>query len=223
MTTIANSTSGISLHKADRLGIVASVLCAIHCGVAPVLLLFLPAFGEIWAHPASHALVALFIVPLAVFSIYKGYHIHRKRWVALCAFTGIFMVCVGAALPAFGKQGVQYSGAVAVAPTVQEVAEDPADTGSESICGSSCASSCIAEEVSEVTSLSEVSAGGACVDECCPSLQVSETGEMSLHVPPAAIITTLGGLFLIAAHVGNLCGCRHACRTKECCQTVGAT
>ncbi|MEO1857066.1 MAG: MerC domain-containing protein [Rubritalea sp.] len=223
MTTIANSTEGVSLHKADRLGVAVSVLCAIHCGMAPVLLLFLPAFGEVWAHPASHALVALFIVPLAVFSICKGYRIHQKRWVALCAFVGIFLVSGGAALPAFGKQGGGDPNSEAAETVTHEVVEGAAGEAKQSSCSSSCASSCAAEATSESsTGLDELAEGG-CVDECCPSLIVSEAGVMSLHVPPAAIITTLGGFFLIAAHVGNLCGCRHGCRTKTCCHSPTTT
>ena len=55
-----------------------------------------------------------------------------------------------------------------------------------------------------------------CIDDCCPSLQVSETGETYLNVPPAAIASTLGGIFLIVAHVGNICACGHSCRNGKC-------
>lgn len=47
-----------------------------------------------------------------------------------------------------------------------------------------------------------------CVDSCCPSFVVNDAGERSLHIPPASIVTTLGGVFLIMLHVMNLCGCR---------------
>ncbi|MDB4401748.1 MerC family mercury resistance protein [bacterium] len=78
--------------NADRFGVAASVLCAIHCALAPILLIFLPTFGKIWAHPASHALVAIFIVPLAAFTLLKGYRKHGKRWIAVSAMAGIFLV-----------------------------------------------------------------------------------------------------------------------------------
>jgi len=92
----ATSSPRFQLPDADRVGVAASVLCAIHCGLAPILLLALPTFGKIWAHPASHALVAIFIVPLAVLSIRKGYQKHRKRWVAITAVIGILCVLIGA-------------------------------------------------------------------------------------------------------------------------------
>ncbi|MFK7788014.1 MAG: MerC family mercury resistance protein, partial [Phycisphaeraceae bacterium] len=46
----------------DRLGIGASLLCAIHCLAAPFLLLLLPAAGSIWSHPAVHWILALLVV-----------------------------------------------------------------------------------------------------------------------------------------------------------------
>jgi hypothetical protein len=50
---------------ADRLGVLASVLCAIHCAVTPLLLLILPSFGRVWAHPTSHWGMALLVIPVA--------------------------------------------------------------------------------------------------------------------------------------------------------------
>lgn len=157
----------IRLADPDRIGVAASVLCAIHCALAPALLLFLPAFGRIWAHPASHALVALLIVPLAVLTIWSGYRRHRSTLVASAAVLGVFLIVVGAALPAL----------------------------------------CAAPE-KEIP--------GACTDKCCPSTQISATGETTLHIPPAAIVTTLGGIALIAAHLGNL----RSCRAYTTCKTA---
>jgi len=204
-----NTATSFSLSKlpdADRLGVAASVLCAIHCGLAPVLLLTLPAFGKVWAHPASHALVAILIVPLAIFSIRRGFQGHRRRWVALVAGVGISCVLIGAILPALTpKKSIptaNQEGVVEVA-ALETCSEEgcPAgyETGSE---GDTTASAL------------------GCVDHCCPSAQVSETGEVSLHIPPAAFVTTLGGVFLIIAHLGNLIGCRHCGPTKMTEQNV---
>lgn len=214
MQTTTSNSSRLSLFDADRVGVTASILCAIHCGVSPVLLIFMPAFGRIWAHPASHALVALLIVPLAAFTIRKGYLIHRKRWVAATAVIGICLVVGGAILPVFSKTHSASTQDV----TSFSLTESPAlieNTNCESECNS-----CASEE--QDLSASQTSSDGetGCVDACCPSLQLTETGEMSLHIPPAAIVTTLGGIFLIAAHVGNLCGCGHFCREKACCNAA---
>lgn len=51
--------------NADRIGVFASVLCAIHCVATPFLLLLFPTFGKVWSHPASHWGMALVVVPIA--------------------------------------------------------------------------------------------------------------------------------------------------------------
>ena len=60
----------------------------------------------------------------------------------------------------------------------------------------------------------------ACVDECCPSLVADEEGKMRLNVPPASIVTMLGGVALIVTHVGNLCCCP-GCRREDKSQDKG--
>lgn len=207
-TTVVSSS--LTLQKVDRVGVATSVLCAIHCAIAPILLIALPSFGRVWAHPASHILVALFVVPIAVFSIRKGYRSHRKRWILITASVGILFVLIGAMLPAFSKA----SETVATASLVADVSSssDGSSGTSEATCGSACSESTESLATSDGASAST----SGCVDNCCPSLQVDESGKTTLHVPPAAIVTTMGGFFLIAAHIGNLCSCGHACRTRKC-------
>lgn len=179
-TPNAAASTSLTLQRVDRVGVAASVICAIHCALAPILLLALPAFGRIWAHPGSHILIALLVVPLAAFSIRKGYRSHRKRWILVSASIGTFFIVIGAILPAFSKAGG------------------------------------IGEPVASTATGSNAAEVAHCADQCCPSFQIQETGRASLHIPPAAIVTTLGGIFLIAAHIGNLCSCGHSCRTCEC-------
>ena len=222
-TTVDSARFQLNEKKADRLGVAASVLCAIHCAVAPVLLIALPTFGKIWAHPASHALVAIFIVPLAAFSILKGYRKHQKRWILVSAMIGIFFVLGGAALPAFTKfQSLSPEAATSAAPVTESAVAGTDESSCETSCEAGCEAEtscegCASEAVDEFET-TEAAAGGTanCVDNCCPSIQVSESGETTLHIPPAAIITTLGGVFLIAAHIGNLRSGAGACMTADC-------
>ena len=81
----------------DRVGVIASVLCAIHCAATPVLLLFLPVFGKVWSHPASHWLMALLVVPLAGVTVATGFKRHRRKWIIASGVLGIVFVLVGAA------------------------------------------------------------------------------------------------------------------------------
>jgi hypothetical protein len=85
--------------RADRMGMYASVLCAIHCAITPFLLILAPAFGGLWSHPLSHWIAAAFVVPLASVMIRKGYRRHRKRWVLVMGTLGIGLILFGAVLP----------------------------------------------------------------------------------------------------------------------------
>ncbi len=83
----------------DRWGIFASIACAAHCLVAPIVFIFLPKVSGIWAHPASHALVALFVVPMAA-TVLRGSHRRTgHRWIGGAALIGIGSILVGSVLP----------------------------------------------------------------------------------------------------------------------------
>jgi len=235
-SSISTTAPRTLLPDADRMGVIASILCAIHCGVAPILLLLLPTFGKIWAHPASHALVAIFIVPLAVYSIRKGYKKHQRRKVVVFAGVGIFFVLVGTVLPAVTEKSVIPTGksdeilvnsggnkqeacesttceAVECESATCESAESETTICESEVCESEACESIAGGESAVIEQASSGGAAETCVDNCCPSAQISETGEISIHVPPAAIVTTLGGVFLIIAHVFNLMGCKN-CEDK---------
>lgn len=171
MNVVASASKEMKAAQYDRIGIAASILCAIHCAATPVLLLLLPTFGEMWAHPATHWGMAIVVVPLAVYMMVKGYRQHSKKWGLTVGSLGVLFILAGAALPYMEAEP-------AAAPA--QVAEN------------SCAS----------------------CDSCCPSIQTNEAGEQTLNIPPASIVTTLGGICLIAVHAGNLCLCS-VCRKKR--------
>ena len=176
--------------NADRVGVFASVLCAIHCAATPFLLLILPTFGKVWSHPASHWLMALIVVPIALVMISKGYQRHRRKWIIGIGIFGVLFVLVGAVTPYFEKANQ---------------AASPAATSGE---------------------VSSASAGGCddtgCTDSCCPSLAIQDDGSRKLHIPLASILTTIGGLFLIVTHIGNLCQCS-CCKKGEKSLAQGAS
>lgn len=155
----------VQLHTfLDRTGIAASVFCAIHCAIAPILLIAAPALGGVWTHPLSHLAIAALVLPVAGFALRSGLRSHGRRWVAVLGGLGIVLVLVGAVLP-------------------------------------------------YLTTSADV--GAACCDQCCPSLVVDEvTGAESLNVPPASIVTLLGGISLVVSHMANL-RCCAGCRSAE--------
>ncbi len=216
---------------ADRVGVFASVLCAIHCVLTPILLLMLPAFGRAWSHPASHWGMALFVVPVAAFTLTRGFRKHRRRWVVGAGMLGMAFVLVGAAVPYLGENPASSSGGspssesnVAMAKLTEEDAEVEGATivVSEEQCATECESEerCATECESEERCATECETVGAkantthCEDLCCPTLQAGTDGGWKLHIPLASILTTLGGLSLIATHLGNLCCCS-ACKTQN--------
>ena len=118
----------------DKWGTWASAACAVHCMVSPLLFLGLPVFAKYWAHPASHALMALLVVPLALTVILRGYRLHRRRWVALSATAGIALILVGSGLPYFE------SGQVSAA--VSESSPESVETNSAATSGSDACTNC---------------------------------------------------------------------------------
>ncbi len=220
--------------RGDRCGVILSVVCAIHCAVTPLILLAAPAFGRVWSHPASHWLVAVFVVPLAVFMVTKGYRRHRRKWIVASGVFGIALVLAGAAAPSLAR-GAETFASVPTAPAEAPRAVDPggcrdpdcatecaeeaggaAASSSESCPDTACARCCAADAAApesgsgsgDPRSTETATIGsGACVDACCPSIQAAEDGGWRLHIPLASVLTTLGGGFLIATHIGNLFRC----------------
>jgi MerC mercury resistance protein len=99
-----SATTGAASSRWDRLGVLASIACTVHCIAGPFLFLAAPTFADVWSHPAAHAVIALFVLPLAATVLLRGYHAHGKTWVAVCAWTGVAFILAGCALPFVGTE-----------------------------------------------------------------------------------------------------------------------
>ncbi|MDA7921480.1 MerC domain-containing protein [Verrucomicrobiales bacterium] len=203
-TPILKTTRGAG---ADRIGVVASVLCAIHCAATPLLLLFAPAFGEFWSHPASHWIVALFVVPLALVMVLRGFRIHRKRWIVATGLLGMALVIAGAAVPYWPDANESVAGNFEAAAT-NDGATGTTTEGEDFVWN-------VGEEMPGEATAAETE---GCLDSCCPSLVTDSEGNTKLHIPTASVVTTLGGVALICTHLGNLCACRKR-RKSDCCDS----
>ena len=83
-------------HLADRIGAVASFLCAIHCAALPFVLALLPLLGLTFL--AGHAFergFALFASVLALVSLVRGYRRHRHPLPLSLALPGLTLLLLG--------------------------------------------------------------------------------------------------------------------------------
>ncbi|MFP5519487.1 MAG: MerC domain-containing protein [Bdellovibrionia bacterium] len=83
----------------DKVGILISGFCALHCVATPFLIFSLPALGYAFEHPLFHFLLALFVVPVGVFAFYQGYKQHHQKGILLLGFLGLFVIGAMAAVP----------------------------------------------------------------------------------------------------------------------------
>ncbi len=205
----------------DRIGVIASILCAIHCAATPIVLLVLPAFGKVWTHPASHWIMASLVIPLAAFMVVMGFRKHRRKWIIASGGLGILFVLLGAAAPSFGKNSgpgaTEAAGLVASGESSQSADGECEEATCASECEDALSESDSERAGSDYSDAAASEAGEECVDACCPSIQEAADGGWRIHVPLASILTTIGGFFLIVTHIGNLWRCK-----CDCCEPAEA-
>src|SRR5690625_6421469 len=83
----------------DKLGMSASVACAVHCLVLSVLLVMAPVvslgvFGSEW----FHLVFLLLVVPVGAVAFWSGYRIHRQRRLLLAGSIGLIIIGFAALL-----------------------------------------------------------------------------------------------------------------------------
>jgi len=186
--TTADTTGSAVTRVGDAAGIAASLLCAVHCLAAPIILLTLPAIAAAWSHPAVHWILAAFVVPLALVVIVRGYRRHRRRLALVAASLGVALILAGLVLPG---SGLAFSEAgLAIASPIT-----PTTVGPE---------------------LNPAAHSQTCTAPCCPSVVTdTQTGAASLNLHLAGVVTIVGSFLLVLGHALNLHGCYshgRACR-----------
>ncbi len=101
--------------SADRVGMVVSTVCAVHCAVGPAVFLLLPwadAYAGGWAQGLERVLIGL-AVGIAAVAFGIGYRTHRDLWVGLWFLTGFLGIGLGHGwLGAYGR-GLESAAVVA--------------------------------------------------------------------------------------------------------------
>lgn len=71
----------------DAVGITASIACAIHCALLPLILTSLPLFGINIINNVSFEFGMIFLaLCVGSYSLYHGYKKHHHRWLPLIVF-----------------------------------------------------------------------------------------------------------------------------------------
>lgn len=83
-------------HKADRVGAIASLVCAAHCALLPVVIALLPALGIATAFSEHfEEWFAVFATLLGLFALVTGYRRHRALHALLLLVPGLLIIWVG--------------------------------------------------------------------------------------------------------------------------------
>lgn len=90
------STSETALRRADRIGFVASALCAVHCALLPLALALLPALGlNLGGWIDFDQAFVVFATLLGATTLTFGYRRHRGFHAWLLLIPGLLLVWAG--------------------------------------------------------------------------------------------------------------------------------
>lgn len=80
----------------DKVGISASVACAIHCALLPIVFTLLPIIGlEFLANPAIELGMIALSLSLAIFALLGAYKKHRKSMPFVILMLGFAFIALG--------------------------------------------------------------------------------------------------------------------------------
>jgi len=86
--------------RRDAVGMLISILCLVHCLVAPLLIAAVPALGlGFLAVDGIHVAFAIAVLLAAVAALIPGYRQHHKLGVLALGAAGVAAVAVGTTLP----------------------------------------------------------------------------------------------------------------------------
>jgi hypothetical protein len=89
------------IRRRDAVGMLISILCLLHCLVAPLLIAAVPALGlGFLAVDGIHVAFAVAVLLAAVLALIPGYRQHHKLSVLVLGAAGVLLVAMATALPA---------------------------------------------------------------------------------------------------------------------------
>lgn len=91
------SQTAVYRDRWDQAGIGASLLCVLHCLLAPVFITALPAVAA--AEHQTHSAFAVIILLFGMLAFIPGYRKHRRKAVPGAGIAGVSMIILAALLP----------------------------------------------------------------------------------------------------------------------------
>ena len=84
----------------DKVGIIASSLCMVHCFGTLLLALLLPAVGlALFTNESVHMILAFAVLGAGLFAFIPGYKLHRKAFILTAAITGMSFIIAPQVMP----------------------------------------------------------------------------------------------------------------------------
>ena len=92
-----STSSRVSPFSADKLGILASALCVVHCVVTPVLISVSAVFAHfIPGEERTHRTLAIGVAALGAIALVKGFRTHGRRRILGLMALGLGFIFAGA-------------------------------------------------------------------------------------------------------------------------------
>lgn len=110
------------INSADKMAVLLSMVCTIHCLAIPALLLLLPTMSGLLAFndEAFHYWLLFAVIPISLFAVIAGYIHHRKANITFIAGIGMALLIVAVLLGhdllgEVGEVGLTVLGSVIIA------------------------------------------------------------------------------------------------------------
>jgi hypothetical protein len=92
----------------DKLGVLASAICAVHCMLTPVIALFSPVLSSYFESNLVHLIIFLIAVPLALFAFIVNKKKHGSNMPLILGLIGITCLSIGLVWAYFSHSSVHH-------------------------------------------------------------------------------------------------------------------
>ncbi len=78
----------------DKLAMLLSSLCVIHCLLTPMLIIALPSLASVTIlnDETFHQILLFFVLPIGATALFLGYGHHKNKWVAAAGTLGLVLL-----------------------------------------------------------------------------------------------------------------------------------